>query len=375
MKRTSKLRLLLLSLALILALSGCALPSVTPPATYGETELPTITAPIPATAEPATPTPQPVVEVIGKDNVAKLKAVKIVPATNVQSITWSADSSMLSLITENSDANGNTIYNAALLDAATLSLQNLWSADSTIAALAPDGHTAAVISKDGTTLTLFDLSNGTSKPVAMVTPGYLINNVTFSPDGQYFSIASGETWSVTIYHLDGTEVKTLTGFGTAAPVYDAGFYGNSSLILWHARAIADLQDLESGAMGSEARSEDFLSAYEISPNSQLLATSAGKTFNGNFTPAVTLWEVTTGNALGDLVLEQTANGLSFSPDSSLLAVTSGNEVQVWDVASLTKLVSLSGHSDMAARVAFSPDGKSLVSSGADNQLILWQVVQ
>jgi WD40 repeat protein len=55
-------------------------------------------------------------------------------------------------------------------------------------------------------------------------------------------------------------------------------------------------------------------------------------------------------------------------------VTVGNNVQVWDVAAKTMLVSLSGHTDAAGQVAFSPDGKSLVSSGADNQLFLWQVL-
>jgi WD40 repeat protein len=74
-------------------------------------------------------------------------------------------------------------------------------------------------------------------------------------------------------------------------------------------------------------------------------------------------------------LTQPAQSLSFSPDGALLAVAAGNDVQIWDVTSGTQLVTLSGHSAEVMVVAFSPDGKTLASSGQDNQLILWQVLQ
>jgi WD40 repeat protein len=56
-------------------------------------------------------------------------------------------------------------------------------------------------------------------------------------------------------------------------------------------------------------------------------------------------------------------------------VATGNDVQIWDVASGTQVATLSGHSAPVNLVAFSADGKSLASCGQDNQLILWQVYQ
>lgn len=375
MKNSNKLLITVISLILVFALAGCALPTVTPPAGSAATEAPTITAPVPDTAVPEIPTARPEPLTISSANAAQLKTVTVVPASNVQSLTWSSDSSVLGVVTANNDANGNYVYSATLLDGKTLNLINIWvAADGMISAVAADGHTIAVISKDLTSLTLFDLSNGTSKPVGALTPGYQINNVTFSPDGQYYSVSQMDSWSVTVYGMDGSEVKTLSGFETAAPVYDAGFAGNSAEIVWHARASAQVQEISSGTLNAKTGSEDFLSAFKLSPDGKVLATAAGKTINGNFTPAVTLWDAVSGTALGDLVLEQTASNLSFSPDGSLLAVTVGNNVQVWDVAAKTMLVSLSGHTDAAGQVAFSPDGKSLVSSGADNQLFLWQIL-
>ncbi len=374
MKGSLKIICSLLSLTLVIALAGCSLPTVTPPPAAEVTEAPTITAPVPATSVPATPTVAPQPEVITAANVTQLKAVTIVPASNVQSLVWSADSSVLGLITANMDANNDYVYSATLLEGQTLALQNVWAADGNISALAPDGHTLALISSDQSTLTLIDLSNGTSRPLATLAPEYLISSVSFSPDGKYFSLAHMDGWSVTIYTMDGSEVKTLTGFETASPVYDVGFAGSASFIVWHARATAQVQALDSGVLGASTGSEDFLSTLTLSPDGKVLATAAGKTLNGAFTPAVTLWNAETGAVLGDLVLSNTSSGLSFSPDGSLLAASDGSEVGIWDVASLTKLFVLSDHSDLADQVAFSPDGKSLVSSGRDNQLILWQVL-
>ena len=264
MKQTLKITSVLLSLALFLAMASCNLPTVTPPVSTWNTEAPTITAPVPATVIPATATPVPVAASITVANAAQLKSVIVVPASNVQSITWSSNSKILGLVTSNVDDKGNSIYSASLLDGRTLALKTLWAAtDGFITSIATDGHTVAVISKDLNTVTLFDLADG-NKAVVMLTPGYMINNVTFSPDLKYFSVAQMDSWSVVLHSMtDGSEVKTLTWFQTAAPVYDAGFAGNSNLLVWHARASAKLQEVVSGAMGVATSSEDFLSAFQV----------------------------------------------------------------------------------------------------------------
>ena len=46
-------------------------------------------------------------------------------------------------------------------------------------------------------------------------------------------------------------------------------------------------------------------------------------------------------------------------------------MRLWDAATGEELVRLPGHSDYVYSLAFSPDGKTLVSSSGDTTLRLW----
>jgi WD40 repeat protein len=56
--------------------------------------------------------------------------------------------------------------------------------------------------------------------------------------------------------------------------------------------------------------------------------------------------------------------MTFSPDGKRLVTASDDEnLKVWDVATGQEVLTLSGHSGAVTGVAFSPDGRRLVSSG------------
>jgi WD40 repeat protein len=98
-----------------------------------------------------------------------------------------------------------------------------------------------------------------------------------------------------------------------------------------------------------------------------------KTIDGNYTSTVTLWNASSGAEVRILILDQSVSCMAFSADGTMLAIGTGNDIQVFEVSSGLPLATLSGHSGPPMTVAFAPDGYSLVSAGQDNQVILWQV--
>ncbi len=64
--------------------------------------------------------------------------------------------------------------------------------------------------------------------------------------------------------------------------------------------------------------------------------------------------------------------LRFSPDGTILA-QGGDEVRLWDVATKKRLDGFRNQRGGASRIAFSPDGKTLVTAGTTRSINVWDV--
>ncbi len=65
--------------------------------------------------------------------------------------------------------------------------------------------------------------------------------------------------------------------------------------------------------------------------------------------------------------------LAFSPDGTRLAALAGSQILVYDPADGTQLFTLSGHTGTVRALAFSADGRRLVSGGTDRLVKLWNL--
>ena len=68
--------------------------------------------------------------------------------------------------------------------------------------------------------------------------------------------------------------------------------------------------------------------------------------------------------------------LAFSPDSRLLATSAGfveSSIRIWDVATSREITRLEGHRTWVSALVFWPDGQTLASSSADQTIRLWDI--
>jgi WD40 repeat protein len=104
----------------------------------------------------------------------------------------------------------------------------------------------------------------------------------------------------------------------------------------------------------------------FSPDGMKLAT-------GGWDSTFILWDLMRGEELARGRQRDYVLNLDFSPDGTILATSTFGDIFLWDAESLESLGSLSGHLGEVSLMKFSPDGKSLITSGFDNTVILWDL--
>src|SRR5205807_636394 len=95
-------------------------------------------------------------------------------------------------------------------------------------------------------------------------------------------------------------------------------------------------------------------------------------------------DLVTRKALDPIKADGSVKGVAFSPDGRHLAAVwgeggedgsakpvTGQGAGVWEVATGKPLFRLEGHEGAVRTVAYSPDGKTLATGGADGTLRLW----
>lgn len=221
------------------------------------------------------------------------------------------------------------------------------------------------------------LNAETQQPVAVIAdqPGK-VTSVKFSADGRLLVIASGVTglrgqatlWSVS----DNKPVRQFAGHRdilyAAALTTDGKLLATGSydrqIILWNAESGEQVRTLKGH--------NDAIYDLAFNPAGTVLASASGD-------QTVKLWQVSTGIRLDTLsqpLKEQFC--VSFSPDGQ--AVVAGgvdNRLRVWKLMSADipqinpLLLSRFAHEGPLVQLAFSKDGKQLVSVSEDRTVKLW----
>jgi WD40 repeat protein len=109
----------------------------------------------------------------------------------------------------------------------------------------------------------------------------------------------------------------------------------------------------------------------ISPDGKFLASACSSELT------VKIWNLPSGTLMNTIndsqVGDKNIGALVFSNDSTILAYASMKQVKLCRVNDGSLIKTLSGHTDKIKSLAFSPDGKFLVSGGADTYFRIWSM--
>ncbi len=128
--------------------------------------------------------------------------------------------------------------------------------------------------------------------------------------------------------------------------------------------------------GSPFRHADRVTGMSYSPDGRRLATSSRD-------GTVKVWNLDNGRELLTYRGHQSGDddptnvlkvpNVAFSPDGKSVASSGGKLIHLWDAATGKLAQTLKGHTASARGLAFTPDGKTLVTGGDDRKVIVWDV--
>jgi WD40 repeat protein len=160
-----------------------------------------------------------------------------------------------------------------------------------------------------------------------------LNDLSFSPDGQYLAGVDLSNFTATIYAQDGQVIKQLGWTEAVNPsLFGAFFSLDWKKLAWVSQSVVQFMDVATGKTTVLLSHEDAVGAIAWALDSRLFATSSTITQGGDITAAVLVWDSDNGKLLHTFPQTSPVQSIAFSPDNLSLAVLDvAGQLHVWDL--------------------------------------------
>jgi WD40 repeat protein/tRNA A-37 threonylcarbamoyl transferase component Bud32 len=236
----------------------------------------------------------------------------------------------------------------------------------TAVAFSPDGKTVLTGSTDKAAR-LWDITTGEVRH-CFVGHGGAVWDVAFSPDAKAV-LTGSEDHSARLWDTEtGKQLKQFDHKGVVQAAAFSPKDSNTILTGSHDKT-ARLWQASTGKLLQVLQHQDAVWCVAFSPNGKTLAT-------GSHDKTARLWEADTGKPVGEPLQHQGwVRHLAFSgPDGTLLATAGWDGVaQLWETATGHRHGAPLRHGERVLSVAFSRDGKNILTGSADGVAQLWDV--
>lgn len=227
-------------------------------------------------------------------------------------------------------------------------------------AFSPDGRFLASSSKDPDLRTII-WEAGSWKKRYELPRGTWWENFVFSSDHRYLTYGNGETWEVAA----GKRVRDP---------FEPPFGGTDVALSADETLLVSIDGLGYTAFWNMPRRKLVRSYRAHQFHGRIAAFSPDQRLVASAAEDIVLWDVATQTKLARLTHDREVWGLAFSPDGKwLVSSHEDGALMLWDAAEREPVANFNEHSAAVRSLVFSPDGKQLASASEDRSIIVWLV--
>jgi WD40 repeat protein len=224
-------------------------------------------------------------------------------------------------------------------------------------AFSPDGRRMVAGGLDKTAK-LWDATSGRLLHTFESKTDRILTSVAFSPDGRRLLTAT-DHGTVTLWNVpNGRSLLSVNGY----TVRSAAFSPDGKRVLAGGGWVT-LWDATTGQLLRKLLPERGCNSVAFSPDGKRVLT-------GGYAGIVELRDTVTGELVRSFK-GAAIRWVAFSPDGARILAASGHSVLLWDAETGRLLRSFEGHAANVTSVAFSPDGARILSGSDDRTIRLW----